>query len=336
MWTQAEYQKQARWGNSRGPFSPMSKGNRGILIAVGIAIVGSLLIGLWTWPSSRTLKAYHYEDAHSGDYRPGGKACEPRNLAAIRNVGKAERERDACAEEAENHRLQTNGLVQQTRAADAAEAQAVVTNQSLWMVFFQTVGGFLTLVAAGAAAFYAADAARAAHASLDHAKEATRAELRPYLLLSKFTVVRNEAASPNKIYDVSFVIENFGSTPAVIVSAEAGHAYFDPEIGDPIETDVPWEQPHTGYVLGHGHTLALPTYVSARRVLREGEIDPDGKPVPLLAAVVSFRVVYRGLAGAQEDFTTQQAFRLAFQQAQPDQLPEYLGWVEILQLKKTT
>jgi hypothetical protein len=123
------------------------------------ALAGSAAVAWFTWPTLPTLPTYQYEAAGDGSYRPGGAACEPNAIAYTFNLAEAAAKRDACAKEAEEHRLSAGDLVQQMRAADAAAAQVALSAQALWMTFFQTVGGFLTLVAATAAAVYARSAA---------------------------------------------------------------------------------------------------------------------------------------------------------------------------------
>lgn len=152
----------------------MPRGYWGILSALGVALTGSLIIGWLIWPDPPALQTYSYERARSTEYQAGGVDCAPEALASLGKGGNATRKRQYCAEEAENHRLQTNDLIQQTRAADAAEAQADLAVQAAWTAFFQTIGGFLTLVAAGAAAIYARDAAAETRRGADAAHTAVQ------------------------------------------------------------------------------------------------------------------------------------------------------------------
>lgn len=125
------------------------------------------MIWILAKPAQPAVQSYQYEGAQNGNYKPGGSRCEPNILATIRDSRKAARERDACSKEAEEYRLQSNDLVQQTRAADAAQAQADLGYQGTWLTFLQTIGGFLTLIAAIAAAAYARDAANEGRKTAD-------------------------------------------------------------------------------------------------------------------------------------------------------------------------
>lgn len=137
----------------------MFRGNR--LLVAALAVVGAITvaIGCWTWPISPRLTDYGEANPSNGHYRAGGHKCQPSALTAIRDSGKRIRQTDACAEKSEEYRQQTNDLIQQTRAADAAKAQADIATQQLWTGWMQTLGGFLTLAAAVGAAIYARDAA---------------------------------------------------------------------------------------------------------------------------------------------------------------------------------
>ena len=129
----------------------MSRGNWRILIAIGLVAIIAAVIGAATWPRVPTLERYSYERPDAEGYRPGGRNCEPSTLATIRDGRQRLSQAEACQEMAEAYRHDRDDLVQQTRAADAAEAQAQIASQGLWTAWFQTVGGFITLAAAIAA-----------------------------------------------------------------------------------------------------------------------------------------------------------------------------------------
>jgi hypothetical protein len=164
-------------------------------------------------PRQPELPRYQYTQPGKTDYQPGGRACEPSILAAIRERRQAARERERCAEEAEKHRLQSDDLVQQTRAADAAQAQVGLAFYQNRLLLFGTIGGWLTLVAAAAAAIYARDAARAANKSLDHAKSVADDELRPWV---KIAVQPEWALNDRGRLTISLevTLTNLGRTPA--------------------------------------------------------------------------------------------------------------------------
>jgi hypothetical protein len=118
---------------------------------------------LWTnlEPRQPDLPTYQYGEGPSADYEPGGARCEPAVLAAIRDNRKAAAERERCSDAAEEHRLKSDDLVQQTRAANAADQSARTNYDLARMALWGTIGGFLTLIAASLAAYYARDAAKA-------------------------------------------------------------------------------------------------------------------------------------------------------------------------------
>lgn len=140
--------------------------------AIGCVALLACVIGWVTWPRVPTLRTYSAEQPRTGDYRPGGYQCNPKALAAIRDQKVASDKRIDCQKQTEEYRLNTNDLIQQTRAADAAEAQAQVASQGLWTAWLQSLGGFLTLCAAVAAAIYARDAAKHTKRGADVAKDA--------------------------------------------------------------------------------------------------------------------------------------------------------------------
>lgn len=133
----------------------------GVVDIVFWAWVVSLLLFASLEPRQPHFPAYEYGKPTSADYQAGGRGCEPSVLASIRDNGQAARERKRCAEAAEEHRLKREDLVQQTRAADAAQAQATLNFDLARMALWGTIGGFLTLIAAGVAAYFAREASRA-------------------------------------------------------------------------------------------------------------------------------------------------------------------------------
>lgn len=138
----------------------------GLIAIVAAAGIISALLFVGLNPREPNLPAYHYGERASADYQTGGASCDPRALATIRDNGKATIERKRCAEAAEEHRLKSEDLVQQARAADAAQAQTWLNFYLARMALWGTIGGFLTLIAASLAAFYARDAAKASRGSL--------------------------------------------------------------------------------------------------------------------------------------------------------------------------
>lgn len=148
----------------------MLKGNRLLVAALGTVTVVTVAIAWWTFPVSPTTQQFRYDDPRNENYQPGGSECQPSSLAAISDAKVRLRKADDCAEKAEEYRQASDDLIQQTRAANAAQAQADIANQQLWTGWLQTLGGFLTLCAAIAAAVYARDAAKEGRRAADEAE----------------------------------------------------------------------------------------------------------------------------------------------------------------------
>jgi hypothetical protein len=199
------------------------KSNWDILFAALIAIGGIVLAFSFANPVSPGLPQRDFEPARSIAYKPGGTACAPKNLA-IAPKESATDAIDRCAKELEEYRLQTDDLIQQMRAADGAHAQAWIAYQGNKLSFLEVLGGFITLIAAIAAAVYARQAGRetkraadAAHEDLLHAKEVTKIQLRAYLDLEEAEVQKSNRI-PNvhhRTFNISVKYKNFGQTPAL-------------------------------------------------------------------------------------------------------------------------
>lgn len=151
-------------------------GRTGGLLLIFVALLVGIVIHGALKPTSPDIPKQGLVPRASG-YEPGGSAC------AGSGGGLTARERSECEKEGELYRLQFSDLVQQTRAANAAEAQAVLSFEVARMVLLGTIAGVFTLFAAIAAAVYARDAAEAAKAHLRHATKTSEDELRPWLQL---------------------------------------------------------------------------------------------------------------------------------------------------------
>jgi hypothetical protein len=140
----------------------------------GLAVIVSLLCArIWfvNNPQRPNLPAYQYGQPAQSDYYPGGSGCKPDALARLTGQ-KALSERDRCAEYAEDHRHDSDDLVQQTRAANAATSSAIYAYDQTRMMLLEVIGGVITLIAAAFAAIYAR---KAAIHTEEGAREARRA-----------------------------------------------------------------------------------------------------------------------------------------------------------------
>jgi hypothetical protein len=205
-------------------------------------------------------------------------------------------EKVRCLEVAEQHRLKSQELLQQTRAADAGEAVAALTYSQAKMMLAGTIFGLLTLFAAFAAVLYARRAAVAAEGDLAHTQETAAAELRPYV----FFVDGKMPVPFRSIGTLDMVLRNYGATPAwnlkVLVCAEL----VDTPIGDQQVTknDNNWDELHV-LPPNEDHPLNVP--------LRDlGAEDIQALVAGTRALLIYLRVEYagRGIEGMDYDEVT--------------------------------
>lgn len=269
------------------------KRNWGLVAALLAAAIVTPSLWFQLQPREPDLPAYEYVERHAYGYYPGGRSCQPEVLTTIRDGRKAAAERERCSEEAENHRLQSEDLIQQARAANAAEAEARTSYELAWMGLYGTIGGFLTLIAAGGAALYAREAARAANKSLAHNRVTSQAELRPWLELE----VAAEIFALNEkqgSLEYRLKVTNIGKTPAIEVYREARLFSFGPqqEIDIPAFFEVefkPWPGSRPRAILPQG-TIDMDGHAQIPRgELKVAETESGKFVHPVLA----LRVVYR-------------------------------------------
>lgn len=204
----------------------------------GLAILTPLL---WVdlSPRSPVFPAYKTSQGPEREYRAGGSRCFPEALARLGGA-EALAERNRCAEAAEEHRLKSDDLVQQTRAADAAQASVLLGYDIALMTLSGIILGLFTVVAAGLAAFYARRAYLEAEKSLRHQEQATRLQLQPFLYW-KSTFCEVEQLGDGKCYiQISVDFQNAGQTPALNVRWDtqmcvrnAGDRSVRPILGEP-------------------------------------------------------------------------------------------------------
>jgi hypothetical protein len=209
-----------------------------LIVALFYLTVVGAVAGVVAWrtvaPSAPTLLRYEPLEPQAKAYVPGGRSCDPGAPPRMSGgqTAKPAVDPDDCAEMAETHRLVASDLVQQTRAAQAAEQTARLSYDQARIAAYQTILNVLTLFAtaiAGAAAFAAAnyakwaakEGARSANAA-DEAVKIARLSDRPHLLFD-LKVVSGSAAniavedgvevSP---WHLQYTIKNYGNSPAWI------------------------------------------------------------------------------------------------------------------------
>lgn len=148
-----------------------------ILAAFGLALLA--LSGFLTWglyPEQPEISGEIGYQENREAYYPGGRDCQPTEINRL--IGGKRTERAiACDEKAENHRLQSNDLIQQRRAAQAAEASAISAYYQARIAAWGLLLGGITMGAAIAAAFYARSAAVHTETAAKMFLEAERAHL---------------------------------------------------------------------------------------------------------------------------------------------------------------
>lgn len=194
---------------------------RAVLVIASVCVAAAVTGGFFFAPDPPHLPQYPSPNPQERDYRAGGAECEPaivHNLPVNRNGAN---QRGYCADKAEEHRQAEADLVQQTRAADAAQEGAKLAFYQAEVMLWGTVLGFCTLVAAVAAAWYAREAAKASGQAL---KDAHSAE-RPYVYFYRTNKVRDRARRVKAICGVTFI--NAGRTAAHVTHLTVRHKLSD-------------------------------------------------------------------------------------------------------------
>ena len=170
----------------------------------------------------------------SNSYNAGGHRCKPEALTKLPDTPAGRNQRDRCAEANEQARREDQGLHYSAKSVDAALAANMLTYREGLIEAAGTAIGFLTFLAAAAAALYARRAAdeteRAADTAddaLEHGRIATRAAQRPYIYVDRIeqtlyngagrVVVVPRFGDPMGIVDnadIVIVLKNVGQTPA--------------------------------------------------------------------------------------------------------------------------
>ena len=195
----------------------MPSRNRKLDTALGIVAVITLAIGIGTLPHSPTTQQFRYDNPYNENYRPGGSECEPATLARIASTKVRLSKTEDCQKQAEEYRQNSDDLTQQTRAANAAQAQADIASQQLWTGWLQTLGGFLTLAAAVGAAIYARDAAKHTREGNEITQQAQRAWVTVDIKPSRIAPARGKGLEVK--FDL--LVQNIGDTIASHFDVEA-------------------------------------------------------------------------------------------------------------------
>ncbi len=230
--------------NSHWCAGSMLRRNRGIIVAIiglltGVASLG-ILVAWVMWPGTARLPTYEWDKTAYSEYQAGGASCKPAAIAALTTDGERSRKRETCEDAKEQHRISTNDLKQQTRAADAAAAAVTVAEWQAKATVLGLVIGLYTLLAAAAAAIFARQAAgetrrgaEAAEQSLAHAVMTHTESVRPWLIFDacETTTIHTQG---REILEISAFWLCAGPRPAVVLGSAIEYSTYPVDtVGDP-------------------------------------------------------------------------------------------------------
>lgn len=200
----------------------MLKEDRQIIWA---AMLATLIIGGASWavlaPRAPRFAGPEAIGVDNPAYVPGGEVCWQHRALA----------RQRCLQAVEEHRLRRLEIAQQIRSAEADEAAASLMFAQTRLMLLAMVGGLLTLVAAAFAGWYARSAAREARRSSDaasegltHSRNVAQTQLRAYV-----DVCEVKCHMKRGFLEITFLLKNFGQTPAIDNEVWQGTAFKGPK-----------------------------------------------------------------------------------------------------------
>ena len=156
----------------------MLRGYRGVLAGLAglTALIFGIVLGFSLQPEQPKLSGNAGYKPIVSTYNPGGPDCEPKKIDSLPPEKRTE-QAATCQQYAEQHRLDSNDLIQQRRSADAADAMTIFSFQQTKIAAWGLSLGFITMFAAIFAAFYAREAARHTETSANSFADAERAIL---------------------------------------------------------------------------------------------------------------------------------------------------------------
>ena len=210
----------------------MSSGLRLFIGTSVIALIGAIALALLLQPQQPNFAGDRGYQEQPAGYRAGGSSCEPAKVRSL-PIRLRQSKADSCAEAEEQHREATNNLIEARRAAIATEAGAIYTAIQARIEAFGAGLGFLTLIAAIAAAAFARKAAVHTGESVEEARRIGEAQTRAYLSVGKCKVLY-----ANGKPRVRPTIANSGQSPAMNVNWTALVSHFVSEPKRLRETEV--------------------------------------------------------------------------------------------------
>ncbi|WP_169476901.1 hypothetical protein [Novosphingobium sp. SG919] len=188
----------------------MAPGYRLFFFTAFLSLVIAVALGSLLQPERPNLVGSIGQREQPNFYRAVGSDCQPARISVL-PVKLRTRKADACAKAEEQYREANDSLVQARRAADAADASAIVAYEQTRIAAWGFSAGILTLLAAFAAAFFAERAAHHTKRSADAAEQA----LRPWITMEIEPESSVRWDDDGAWFNVLVKVYNHGSVPAV-------------------------------------------------------------------------------------------------------------------------
>lgn len=294
----------------------MLRGYRRIIIAtlgvVVFIIVVSTGVAYALWPPASFLPDYGWQETAHSNYQPDAGSCHPARIKILRTDAERLRKRESCEDAAEQHRLQTNDLIQQTRAANAATQSFYISEWQSRATVLGLIVGLFTLAAAAAAAVFAKRAA-------DETKRSADA-LRPHIYLSALesNLGRYLAGADTQVL-WKFRITNAGGGPARLKMCVIGLTTIKP--GGNFGSQLPNGIQASAFAAGSGEDFSIDL---TTMVTNMGEEWLFLAARNRLVLAISTYTVYADAAGA--DHASSESWRIFTSAGSGDQLkPESDG-----------
>jgi hypothetical protein len=248
----------------------MNRSDAQLATFAGAAGIVALILGIALQPQQPNLAGDRGYQEQTSSYRAGGAGCEPEKIKAL-PIQMRERKAYACEDTQDQHREAANNFMEIRRSAIAAEASAVATSNQARIEAWGAAIGFLTLMAAAAAALFAKKAAdhtdrsaKAAEDLLAHEKSNSVAVNRPWLLPERVSngLVQATPELPDDagMY-FQITLRNFGSRPATKTFVFCDLKATNANESCPAFAEPPMEDQH-GFAGPGGFTLTSPLTIT--------------------------------------------------------------------------